>query len=324
MLFRSRAVAGGHLAISGSANVTLENSTLINGYAISKGGAIFNGSNSSTVHITSSVITGNEAGDYGGGVVNNGAMTIAGTKLYGNVATNGGADIGNIGWMALEDSLDTLVELFKDDNIIPKGWVNDYDFEVGIFIPDVDPSAPNSLLKLDYEILPTEVVLDESSLGTADDEKITGLETGKLYKVTVDETTSYVKSDGTLTMVESEFGILTGTEIVGLTNGKTYKVEVYIPPVEEEPVEEPTPDPTPEPIPDPTPTPTPTPDPEPVTPPTTPPSSNHSSGGSSHSSYTPTVTPTVPVVVKTPVVLSSGKAVLDTTKIGRASCRERV
>jgi hypothetical protein len=237
----NRAIAGGHIAISNDAIVKIESSTLKSGYAVSKGGAIFNSAASSTVNISSSTITENQAGDFGGGVVNNGAMIIAGTKLYNNTATNGGADIGNTGWLSLEDSLDELVELFKDDGIVPNGWVNDYDFEAGIFIPGVDPSQPNSLLKLDYEIPPTEVILDDSSLGTPGDGKITGLESGKQYKVTVDGVINYLKSDGSLTTTESEAEPLVGTEIVGLTNGLTYLVEEYTPVQTEEPVEEPSP-----------------------------------------------------------------------------------
>jgi len=115
-----------------------------------------------------------------------------------------------------------------------------------------------------------------------------------------------------------------------LINGKTYLVEEYTAPVapDPDPVEEPTPTPNPteEPSPTPTetptpsedPTPTPTPEPTPTetpnpTPTPTPVVSNPSSGGS-HSSYTPTVKPIVEVETRTPIVLASGKAVMDTTK----------
>lgn len=180
--------------------------------------------------------------------------------------------------------MEVLQALYDDENIIIKGWVSDF-----------TDAAGGSFLKLDFELpapTPTAVILDSASLGTAGDGKITGLTSGKKYKVSVDGTTSYVKSDGTLTSLESESGTLTGTEIVGLTNGKTYKVEEY------------TPVPTPV-------DPTPTPDPTPVTPPS---SNNNSSGGSSHSHYTPTVTTVTQPETKKAVVLSYGKAVLDTTK----------
>ncbi len=243
----NRAIAGGHISVTNEATVNFENCTLNSGYAVSRGGAIFNVSSGSTVHITSSIITGNQAGDFGGGVVNNGLMTIAGTKLYDNIATNGGADIGNTGWLDLEDSIEALVDLFKDDGIVPTGWVNDYDFEAGIFIPEIDPSVPNSLLKLAYEVPPTEVVLQPSSLGVAGDGKITGLESGKYYSVTLSDIISYSKADGTLTTIESEAEPLTGTEIIGLINGETYLVEEYTPPAPEpaEPPTEPSPNPEP-------------------------------------------------------------------------------
>jgi len=287
----NRATAGGHMAISGSGNVTLENCVLRNGNAVSKGGAIFNCINSSTVNIISSVITGNTAGDYGGGVANDGALIISGTKIYNNTTSLGGADIASTGWMQTLEPIETFIELFADEGIIPTAWVTDY----------TDGQPYSQYLRLDYDILlPPAVILDSASLGTAGDGKISGLESGKYYKVTVDDVISYVKSDGTLTANESEAEALLGTEILGLTNGKTYKVEEYIP-EPEEPVTptEPTPDPQPQP------------DPEPVTPP----SSNPSSGGSSHSHHSsPTVTTVVKPETKTLVVLSYGKAVLDTTK----------
>jgi hypothetical protein len=271
---------GGHIRINSGKPTHIENCTFTNGHATGKGGAILIASTASTCTITSSIITGNSSGNLGGGIYNSGVLTITDSKIFKNTATNGGADIANdeFGTLTHEQNLEVLQALYADENIIVKGWVSDF-----------TDAAGGSFLKLDFELpapTPTAVILDSASLGTAGDGKITGLTSGKKYKVTVDETTSYVKADGTLTSVESESGTLTGTEIVGLTNGKTYKVEEY------------TPVPTPV---------DPTPDPEPVTPP----SSNHSSGGSSHSSYNPTVTPTV---TKTPVVLSSGKAILDTTK----------
>ena len=84
-------------------------------------------------------------------------------------------------------------------------------------------------MKLDYFYPPTEVVLDEASLGTADSEKITGLESGKYYKVTAGEVVSYSRADGTLTTDEAEASPLDGIEIIGLTNGETYLVEEFTP-----------------------------------------------------------------------------------------------
>lgn len=84
---------------------------------------------------------------------------------------------------------------------------------------EVKTTVSNSLLKLVYEISPTEVNLAPSSLGTAGDGKITGIEAGKLYKVTVNDEINYSKSDGSLTTNKAETEPLTGTEIIGLTNG---------------------------------------------------------------------------------------------------------
>ncbi|EOR25305.1 hypothetical protein A500_10525 [Clostridium sartagoforme AAU1] len=223
------ALSGGHIAVKGSGSTIIANSILKDGYAWSNGGAIWNASSDSTTTITSSLITNNSAGDYGGGLSNKGTMIFSGTKLYDNTAPNGGADIGNTGNLNLADSIEQLIELFKDDGIIPKAWINDYDFEAGIYIPDIDPSVPNTLLKLDYDLAPTEVTLFPSSLGSASDGKIIGLESGKYYKITSNDVVSYSKADGSLTTTESEASPLIGIEIIGLTNGETYMVEEFTP-----------------------------------------------------------------------------------------------
>jgi hypothetical protein len=229
------AVEGGHIFVNNSSTVNINDSIMKNGHASISGGAIMNSYYEATTNITNSVITENSADKHGGGISNRGMMKITGTKIFDNTAPNG-ADIANVAYgnLNLADSVQTLVELFKDDGIIPKGWINDYDGST-LSDSDINPTAANSLLKLDYEIPPIAVVLDSSSLGTAGNGKITGLEAGKKYKVTVDGSMEYVKSDGTLTANESEVGSLTGTEILGLVNGKSYLVEEYISPIIEEP-----------------------------------------------------------------------------------------
>ncbi|MCC0729007.1 hypothetical protein KGF51_22150, partial [Clostridioides sp. ZZV14-6045] len=62
---------------------------------------------------------------------------------------------------------------------------------------------------------------------TAGDKEITGLTSGKIYKVTMDGNVKYTKADGTLGE-EADKAALTGTSITGLENGKTYKVEEYV------------------------------------------------------------------------------------------------
>ncbi|QNO15331.1 hypothetical protein HYG86_11415 [Alkalicella caledoniensis] len=239
----NRAVQGGHIYVSQYppfTNVEIHNSTFINGHATSDGGAIRVDRSPTTCNIYSSIIKDNSADSYGGGISNYGRMIIEDTKLYDNTATYGGADIanatyGNLNLLGM--TLEIMTDLFEEDGIVPLGWVNDYDFESGVEFFDIDPEADNSLFKLEYEVPPTEVILDPESLGVAGDEKITGLESGKYYKVTMDDVISYTKADGTLTTDEAEAEPLLGTEIIGLTNGMTYRVEEYTRPVEEEPEE---------------------------------------------------------------------------------------
>ena len=232
-LFESNtALNGGHAAIGGESIAFFNNCTFINGYAADRGGAIINSVTSSSVYITDSVITENRAENIGGGIINYGIVDVTGTKIYNNTAGVGGADTAAIGWANIyfHDSLEDLVELFSSYNIIPIGWVTDYIDETG--------NVHNTnYLRLEYEVIPTEVILDPESLGVAGDGKITGLEPGKYYIVIMDDIISYVKADGTLTTDEAEAEPLLGTEIVGLTNGLIYKVEEYTPPAEEEPEE---------------------------------------------------------------------------------------
>lgn len=229
----------GHIYVGNSASVTIENSIFKNGHSKTYGGAIMNGKNTASINIISSTITENSAERHGGGITNLGYMYISGSKIFDNTAPNG-SDISNypIGTLQLSDTIPMLKILFKDDGIIPKGWVKDYDEDVPLSDPDIIPSLSNSLLKLDYEIAPTEVILSPSSLGTPGNEKVTNLETSKYYKITVDDEVYYSMADGSLTTDETEAAELAGTEIIGLTNGLTYLVEEYIPPVEEDPIDD--------------------------------------------------------------------------------------
>lgn len=70
------------------------------------------------------------------------------------------------------------------------------------------------------------VILAEGSLGTAGDKSITGLEAGKIYKVTFGDTVKYSNASGTLVDETDKAALGTGvTSITGLTNGTTYNVE---------------------------------------------------------------------------------------------------
>jgi hypothetical protein len=74
-------------------------------------------------------------------------------------------------------------------------------------------------------------VLADGSLGTAADQKITGLTSETKYVVTSGGKSCGVQANGTLGAENSVAEALTGTEITGLTNGTTYSVAVEIPSV---------------------------------------------------------------------------------------------
>lgn len=148
----SYALAGGAIEIQGDSQVEINNCSIKNCGAVTCGGAIDNGSYAATCTITGGTITGNKANDFGGGVSNAGNTTITGTKVYANSAVNGGSDIATkvSGATTLTDTVEQLNELFSTDNLEVTGWVCDYDFDENIYIPDVDPTKENALLKLEY------------------------------------------------------------------------------------------------------------------------------------------------------------------------------
>lgn len=149
------AIAGGHLALKGNSNVIINQCTFTKGTA-GNGGAIYVVSANAFCSVLSSVITENSAQDAGGGLANKGQVQIQGTKLYNNYATNGGYDIANLltGITSLVDSTEELQTLFGDEFKI-NGWISD---SSGVFIPDVDLSREDCLLKLDYEEIVEEPV----------------------------------------------------------------------------------------------------------------------------------------------------------------------
>lgn len=148
----SYALAGGAIEIQGDSQVEINNCNIKNCGAVTCGGAIDNSSYAATCTITGGTITGNKANDFGGGVSNAGNTTITGTKVYANSAVNGGADVATTisGVTALTDTVEQLNELFSTDNLEVPGWVCDYDFDENIYIPNVDPTKENALLKLEY------------------------------------------------------------------------------------------------------------------------------------------------------------------------------
>lgn len=148
----SYALAGGAIEIQGDSQVEINNCNIKNCGAVTCGGAIDNSSYAATCTITGGTITGNKANDFGGGVSNAGNTTITGTKVYANSAVNGGADVATTisGVTTLTDTVEQLNELFSTDNLEVTGWVCDYDFDENIYIPNVDPTEENALLKLEY------------------------------------------------------------------------------------------------------------------------------------------------------------------------------
>ena len=148
----SYALAGGAIEIQGDSQVEINNCNIKNCGAVTCGGAIDNSSYAATCTITGGTITGNKANDFGGGVSNAGNTTITGTKVYANSAVNGGADVATTisGVTTLTDTVEQLNELFSTDNLEVTGWVCDYDFDENIYIPNVDPTTENALLKLEY------------------------------------------------------------------------------------------------------------------------------------------------------------------------------
>lgn len=113
-------------------------------------------------------------------------------------------------------------QFFGDALVVPAGTTA-ADFKanlrkLGIFLVDTENT-----------VTATTVTLAEDSLGTAGNEKITGLTANSKYKITVNGATYAVNADGTVSDSTSvgfaDITALTGTEITGLTNGTTYKVE---------------------------------------------------------------------------------------------------
>jgi len=97
------ATTGG--GISNSGLLTLTNSTIKGNEATLSGGGIYNNSLSSTLFISQSTISDNEAG-FGGGISNNGGTaTMQNSTLSDNIASNnGGGIINNTGNMTLQSS----------------------------------------------------------------------------------------------------------------------------------------------------------------------------------------------------------------------------
>ena len=157
----NRAYVGGHVLISENVIASFFGCTMKNGYAGS-GGAISVAANASCF-LEECTITKNSSMDYGGGIANGGYTEISKSKVFNNNTVNGGADIATKigGTTILENSIEMLQELFESENVVVHGWVCDYNFDEGIFIPDVEPTTEN-LLKLDFEYKEQPTTPDET------------------------------------------------------------------------------------------------------------------------------------------------------------------
>ncbi len=157
----NRAYVGGHVLIGENVIASFFGCTMKNGYAGS-GGAISVAANASCF-LEECTITKNSSMDYGGGIANGGYTEISKSKVFNNNTVNGGADIATKigGTTILEDSIEMLQELFESENVVVHGWVCDYNFDEGIFIPDVEPTTEN-LLKLDFEYKEQPTTPDET------------------------------------------------------------------------------------------------------------------------------------------------------------------
>jgi hypothetical protein len=133
---------GGHLYME-SGILNIKNCTFTNGQAAHNGGAIRIGG-STVCTISNSTIYNNAAKNQGGGIWNAGVLSIVTTKIYGNTALNGGGDISSeiSASIHLQDSDETIAELYEETGASPDGWYYDY---------------PNR--KLDTEFLPSTVPL---------------------------------------------------------------------------------------------------------------------------------------------------------------------
>lgn len=93
---------------------------------------------------------------------------------------------------------------------VKKGWLAEFEEEM----TDEEIANLNS------------ISLANGSTGVAGDKKVTGLTSGKTYKVTSGDVIKYSSATGTLVDVAAKAPLgASKTEITGLTNGTTYKVE---------------------------------------------------------------------------------------------------
>ena len=156
---------GGHLCISNDAVVTITGCNFTNGSA-TKGGAIYrinSGTIGAWVTIEQSKIYGNSASESGGGIYAEDTIIARNAKIYGNTAPLG-EDITDTPYTSVQihDDLETLQQIYADENIKVNGWT--------ITLDDV---TGNRYVKLNYE----EIVQEPTEPGDTEEPDDTGNDT---------------------------------------------------------------------------------------------------------------------------------------------------
>lgn len=141
---------GGHLCIANDAVVTITGCNFTTG-AATNGGAIYrmnSGTIGAWVTIEQSKIYGNSASESGGGIYAEDTIIARNAKIYGNTAPLG-EDITDTPYTSVQihDDLETLQQIYADENIKINGWT--------ITLDDV---RGNRYVKLDYEEIVEEPV----------------------------------------------------------------------------------------------------------------------------------------------------------------------
>ena len=95
--FTSSSLVGTTLTVSTSVSVTISNLKITGGNMQSSGGGIHNSASSNLTIASGSLVTGNKAGNSGGGICNLGTLTISSGEVSGNEAGYYGGGVYNSG-----------------------------------------------------------------------------------------------------------------------------------------------------------------------------------------------------------------------------------
>lgn len=165
----NRASEGGHIVIQ-SAKVSVQNSVFENGIAENGGGAVkveLNYNYENGIEFDNCKIIGNQA-QFGGAIANKGSVKITNSVIYSNQAKIAADFINYMDSSFQIDSIEEMIELYKNVGIIPVEWIYDYDNKSYIN-GEIEKDNPNAALKLVYEEIPDEKNPDEAGdSGTGD------------------------------------------------------------------------------------------------------------------------------------------------------------